>query len=461
MAAASVSDSIPFADSLGLAFLFLGIALFAGVAALTHTRERAGSTAIVYLVLGVLAGIVVRSTGLGRLAQPVHDHLVLERVTDGALILGLFATGMRIRRTLTLPAWRLPLRLVAVQIPASTALVALWARDLAGIGTGAAIALGAALTPTDPVLAGDLGIDPPRAEQEERSSEPEFVLTAEAGLNDGFTLPFLLLGFAVARHESLWRWAGTRLVYGIVVALVVGAALGRLIAWIAVRLRETELFSSDYDRWIGLASAFAIYGAAEALGSFGFVAAFAGGVAFRRHELADDYHRDVHDGADVLKHFSELAVILILGSMLAFYGFSEAGAWGLGLAAASVFAIRPVTAFLVLARSRLSVRERIWVAWFGVKGVASLNYVAVAVAAHAFGADVPGLVWTVLTAVALSVVVHGVSSTPLTRLLLRDEDDEQGPDRDPTDGVGRRGLGGAWTGAAAGTGRPRLPARGS
>ncbi len=95
-------------------------------------------------------------------------------------------------------------------------------------------------------------------------------------------MPFLLLGIAVARGNSLWAWAGTRLVYGVVVGLVVGAVLGRLLGNASSRLREHEILSADFDRWIGFASAFVVYGAASALGAFGFVAAC---VAFRRSEL--------------------------------------------------------------------------------------------------------------------------------------------------------------------------------
>jgi NhaP-type Na+/H+ or K+/H+ antiporter len=458
----TASGWIPFADSTGLAFLFLGVVLFAGIAALTHVREAAFSASLVYLLLGLGAGIVVRATGLGRLASPTADHAVLERVTEGALVLGLFATGMRVRRKPTVDGWHLSLRLIAVQMPLSVALTALWGGGLMGLGLGAAIALGAALTPTDPVLAGDLGVEPPTVEEEEESPEPEFVLTTEAGLNDGMAMPFLLLGIALARGDSLWGWAGTRLVYGVVVGVVVGAVLGRVLAVVSAKLREHELLSADFDRWIGLASAFIVYGAATAVGAFGFVAAFAGGVAFRRSELEGRYRREVHDGADVLKHFAELAVILILGSMLALDGFGRAGAWGIGLAAASIFVIRPLTALAALARtSRLTLRERLWVSWFGVKGVASLNYVAVAVAARAFGADLGAVVWTVLAAVAFSVVVHGVTSWPLTRLLLEAErvEVEETPDRNPTDGVGYRGLGRSWTRAAAGTGAARVRSR--
>jgi NhaP-type Na+/H+ or K+/H+ antiporter len=421
MAASLDPSSIPFGSSLGLGFLVVGVALFAGTAALSHAGGRPYSAAMVYLALGGAAGVVVHYGGVGRLASPLRDHLVLEYVTDGALVLALFATGMRIRRSPTLDGWHLSLRLLGLGMPALIALVALWGRYAMGLGAGAAIALGAALAPTDPVLAGDLGVEPPAREDEEREPEPEFALTAEAGLNDGLALPFLLLGIAVARGDSLWSWGGTRLVYGIVAGVAVGAVLGRLLALAAGTLRERGFLSRDFDRWIGLASAFVVYGAAEAAGTLGFVAAFAGGIAFRRHEIDAGYRREVHDGASVLKHFGELTVILVLGSTLALGGFGHAGTWGLVLAPVSIVVLRPLTAYLSLAgASGLTSSEKLWVAWFGVRGVASLNYAALTAAAAAtFGAaQTATVVWTILATVATSIVVHGITSAPVTRRLL-------------------------------------------
>jgi NhaP-type Na+/H+ or K+/H+ antiporter len=412
-------DSIPFGTPLGLAFLFFGIALFAGIAALSHAEERAFSSAMIYLGLGTIAGVVVRYGHVGRLASPIHDHELVKLVTDGALVLALFSTGMRIRRGPGAHEWLLTMRLIVLAMPLAIAAAALWAWGLMSMGAGAAIALGSALAPTDPVLAGDLGIEPPAEAEEEVAPTHQFVLTTEGGLNDGAGLPFLLLGVAVARGDSLWAWAGTRLVYGVVVGLVVGGVLGRLIVVAATRLRGREFLSDEFDRWVGLAAAFVVYGAAEALGGLGFVAAFAGGVAFRQYEVEGRYRRDVHDGASVMKHFGELAVILLLGSMLLAGGIGAPGVWGYGLAAASVFVVRPVTAFLTLVgTSRLSLRERAWIAWFGVKGVASLNYAALIAAAELSGAETRAVVWTILLAVTLSIVVHGITSTPLTRALL-------------------------------------------
>jgi NhaP-type Na+/H+ or K+/H+ antiporter len=416
---AVASNSIPFGSALGLAFLFLGFVLFAGIAALSHAEERAFSAAMIYLGLGAAAGAVIRYGHVGRVASPLHDHELVKLVTDGALVLALFSTGMRIRRGAGAREWELTLRLIALALPLAVAAGALWAWGLMGLGTGAAIALGAALAPTDPVLAGDLGVAPPEEAEEEVSPAHEFTLTTEGGLNDGVALPFVFLGIAVARGDSLWGWALTHLLYGMVVAVVVGAVVGRLAVLAASELRARRFLSDEFDRWVGLAAAFLVYGAAESLGAIGFVAAFVGGVAFRRGQVENSYRRDVHDGASVMKHFAELTVILLLGSMLLSGGIGAPGGWGLGFAAASIFLLRPLTAVAALAGAkRLSWRERLWIAWFGVKGVASLNYAALIAAAAFARADTRAAVWTVLVAVALSIVIHGITSTPLTRALL-------------------------------------------
>ena len=412
-------SSIPFGSPLALGFLFLGIVLFAGIAALSHSDSRGFSAAMIYLGLSAAAAGVVRIFGIGTLVSPTAGAGVLDVVTTLALALGLFATGMRIRRKPTIDGWHLSLRLILVAMPVTIAVAALWSHALLGLGLGASIALGAAISPTDPVLAGDLGVGPPQA-QEERSPEPEFVLTTEAALNDGAAMPFLLLGVAVSRHDSLWHWAAAGVAYAVLGGLAVGVVLGRVLAVAAKKLRATEFLAQDYDRWVGLAAGLAIFGAAESLGTLGFLAAFAGGVAFRRHELESDYRREVHDGASVMTHFAELAVMLVLGSMLVVGNFAKAGGWGIALAVASVFVIRPAIAFMTLSfTKRLSPKERLWVAWFGVKGVASLNYAALVVGAGAFSThDRDALVWVVLTAVAISIVVHGATSSAATARLL-------------------------------------------
>ena len=96
----------------------------------------------------------------------------------------------------------------------------------------------------------------------------------------------------------------------------------------------------------------------------------------------------MHNGAEIVEKFGELAVILLLGSMLTLDGLGTPGWAGWGLALLVVFVLRPLTVNLALLGSRLQrPGERAFLAWFGVRGVGTLFYVA---ARHAGSARCSG-----------------------------------------------------------------------
>ena len=180
--------------------------------------------------------------------------------------------------------------------------------------------------------------------------------------------------------------------------------LGSGIAGSIVRLRDRELLIPALDGWVGVAATLAIYGVAETLGTYGFLAVFAGGLAFRRYERDHELNARVHDGAEIVEKFGELAVILLLGSMLTLDGLGAPGLAGWGLALLVVFVLRPLTVNLALLGSRLQrPGERAFLAWFGVRGVGTLFYVAAAAGLGGLsGGEVALVTWTAIAAVILS-----------------------------------------------------------
>ena len=95
-----------------------------------------------------------------------------------------------------------------------------------GLSLGAAIILGAVLAPTDPVLAGDVGVGPPGDEDEH---EPNFALTSEAGLNDGLAFPFVFLGAYVAARagrRGCAEWVAADVLYAVLGGVAIGGAGG-------------------------------------------------------------------------------------------------------------------------------------------------------------------------------------------------------------------------------------------
>ena len=409
-------------DLYAVGLLFAGVAVAVAIGALSHQHERAFSASLIYLVVGLLAAVVIQAAGV-RWLDPIDDARVIERLTELALIVALFASGLKLDRALDVRAWGPVGRLLGLVMPLTIAAVAAYGHFAMGLSVAAAIVLGAALAPTDPVLAGDIGVGPP-GEEEER--QPNFSITAEAGLNDGLAFPFVLLGlFAASRGGWDWlgEWALADIVYAVPVGLVIGATCGYGLAAGLVKLRERRLLSPRFDGWIGIAAVLAIYGLAEIAASYGFLAAFAGGLAFRRFEHDHELNVHVHHGTDTVEKFTELAVILLLGSLLTIQGLQHPGTAGWFLAPLLLFVVRPMAVLVTFIGSPLRLRERLFLGWFGVRGVGSLYYVAVAVAVGTLGVTNEVTVfWTVAVCVLLSILLHGVTGTPLARRLTATPD---------------------------------------
>jgi len=407
-----------FADPFAIAVAFVGVAVFAAIGALSHEHDRAFSASLFYLAFGLIAAGGIHVLGIGWL-DPFRDSSLFEHATELAVVVALFATGLKLERELSFHGWRNVARLLLVAMPLTIGAIALFGSLVMGLSLGAAIALGACLAPTDPVLAGDIGVGPP-GEEEER--EPNFSITGEAGLNDGLGFPFLLLGVAVAKGEGLVEWALADVAYGIAAGLAIGAVLGYAVAALTVRLRDHELLAHELDGWVAIAAVLLIFGVSEIAGAYGFLAAFAGGVAFRRYEHTHERNRGVHQGAEVVEDAAELALILVLGSCMTLTGLGEPGVAGWLLVPLLLLVIRPVAVLASLVRSGQRPRERLFVGWFGVRGIGSLFYASAAIGLGAFGdGDTRVLFWTVAIVVIVSIAVHGVSAAPLTRRWLPHE----------------------------------------
>jgi NhaP-type Na+/H+ or K+/H+ antiporter len=389
--------------------------VFAAVGALSHEHERAFSASLIYLGLGVVAAVIIGVLDVPWV-DPVADAELFEHAAELAVIVALFAAGLKVERAVHWREWSTVTRLLVIAMPLTIAGVAAFGGLVMGLSLGAAIVLGAALAPTDPVLAGDVGIGPPGDEDEH---EPHFAITAEAGLNDGLAFPFVLLGLVIADERiGALEWLAADVLWAAAAGVSVGIALGWAIAWSIVRLRDGELLAPALDGWVAVAGTLAIYGAAEAISGYGFLAVFVGGLAFRRYERHHEVNDSVHAGAETAEKFGELAVILLLGSSLTLAGLGVPGLEGWLLAGALVLVIRPLAVNAAMAGSRLErPGERAFVAWFGVRGIGTLFYVAVAAAA---GSPLPEgerelVVWTAIACVVVSIVAHGVTAGPLQR----------------------------------------------
>jgi NhaP-type Na+/H+ or K+/H+ antiporter len=394
------------------------------------------SASMFYLAAGLLLG--PSAFGLLRV-DPIEHSVLLERVTEAVVVVSLFTAGLKLRVPWRDPLWWLPVRLAFVSMAATVTLIAAVGIFILGLPLGAAVILGAVLAPTDPVLASDVQVADPGDRDRLR-----FSLTGEAGLNDGTAFPFVLLGLGLlGLHEvgaGGWRWWVVDLAWAVPVGLGIGCLLGTLVARLVVYLRRHHRKAVGLDDFLALGLIALSYGVALMVHAYGFLAVFAAGVALRRVEMEHSGDQPPEEvrfvsaagqleevATDPVKapafmaqavlgfneqaeRIGEVAGVVLLGSMLATVQLTADFTWFVPLL---LLLIRPVAVGVGLLGLPISRLQRGLIGWFGIRGIGSLYYLA-----YAIGQGLPPdlartLTSLTLVTVAASVMVHGVSATPL------------------------------------------------
>jgi sodium/hydrogen antiporter len=429
-------------------YLVAGFAILLAAVLPSVLSRRAISPPIVLLAAGM--GIGLLPVGGDTFLDPIEHRAVVEPVTQFAVLLALMGVGLALDRPLRLgrPSdwlrWAATWRLLLVAMPVSIAAVWLLGWWGLGLGPATALLLGAVLAPTDPVLAGDVQVGAPDVgedvdPEDELAHEPRgderhevrFALTSEAGLNDGLAFPFVYAAIYLATKgsPSSWiaQWIAWDLIGKVVVGFLVGALVGWLLAKLAFRARKESLRLAERGEPLLALAALAIsFGAAEVVGAYGFIAVFTCGMAIRNAERSHHYNREMHGVVERLERLFTLLVLLCLGMAMS-RGLLDALDWrGVLAGVALIVLVRPVIGALSLMpftpKGRgLNPRERVVAAFFGVRGVGSLFYLAYA-AGHAQFSDLEWLWATVAFTIGLSVLVHGVLAKPAMDWLERTND---------------------------------------
>ncbi|WP_127508315.1 cation:proton antiporter [Actinoplanes solisilvae] len=399
-------------------FAVVGVgALLAGI--LPRVLERRPlSMPIIFVGLGLLVfGLPI---GLPA-ADPLAHPKVTEHLTEVGVIVALMGAGLKIDRPLSRKGWASTWRLLAIAMPVTIAAMTFLGWWWVGLVPATALLLGAALAPTDPVLASDVQVGEP-TDEEDSEDEVRFALTSEAGLNDGLAFPFVYAAIAMAGTAGLgWlgEWAWQDLIYKIVVGVIGGLVVGKLLGKLFFRARMEALrLSRHSEGFLALAATFLAYGVVEVAQGYGFLAVFVAARAIRAAERSHDYHQVLHDFAEQTERLLTVLLLLLFGGAVV-GGLLEPLTWPAALAGlVLIFVVRPVSGFLSL-RGAPGRRAEHWViAAFGIRGIGSFYYLSYALTQAEFpGAD---LVWAMIGFVVLvSVVMHGVAATPVMRRLDR------------------------------------------
>ena len=368
---------------------------------------REPATSALLIALGFLAFQAL--PGMPRALDPVASPRVWELAAELCVIIGLFGTGLRIDRLAPALKRQPARRLLLIAMPLTIAALAVVGWSVAGMTLAGGLLLGAILAPTDPVLAGDVQVGPPH----EGGEHPvRYTLTTEAGLNDGLAFPFVHLGIAAAAGGltllGLGEWALRDLGYRVIVGAIVGIGAGWMLGKVLFAWPRDNALSKTGSGVIALAGVLFAYGLAELAEGYGFVAAFASGVTLRRAESEHQYHRRLHDFSEALEHSLTAVLLVALGAAIPFLWphFTVAHAY-IGLAL--VFVIRPAVGWLSLIGTVVRGRERLVVAFYGVRGIGSIYYLAYA-GHHADLVNEYDLWAAVAFTILLSTVVHGLTA---------------------------------------------------
>jgi NhaP-type Na+/H+ or K+/H+ antiporter len=405
------------------------------------------TAAMVYLAIGFALG----PTGAGLMSLRLPDEIThLRMIAEVGILVSLFAIGLRLRVPPSDRRWALPLRLGVLAMMLTVASLALLGILAFHLSVGVAVLLGAMMAPTDPVLAHDVGV------REAGDVElVRFTLSGEGGLNDGTAYPFALLGLLLcdaAGHDGMlgisWAFVGS-VTWGVIGGIGGGWLLGVATA------RFVAFMRSRHGQALGLEGFFALglialsYGVALITHGYGFLAVFAAGVAMRRVEhqsSGDKSSREAVgtvDAQDVeatatdperahafiaesvlgfsieLEHIAEVALMLLIGCLVSQHWVAMLTWHSAAVVAALLIVIRPLAAQISLIGSSASRTQRWLIGWLGIRGVGSVYYLMLALERGPRTELAPVIPW-VLAAISTSVVLHGISATPLMRRYGRD-----------------------------------------
>jgi sodium/hydrogen antiporter len=386
----------------------------------TELLPAMGVIAIVLTVAALSSGLVDRAPisfpmiflGLGFLLGPaglrwidvgLHSPL-LEVVAVTSLALVLFMDAVNVDIDELKSDWFVPFLTLGPGTLLTIAGVAAAAYWLLGAAPVVAVLLGAILASTDPVVLRDVVRDARIPRSVRRA------LSVEAGMNDLIVLPIVLVLIAV-----LTRPAGSALDWTIylgrilVLSPLLGLAVGAVGGWLMGKADARYGIRTEYQALYGIGLVLAAFATGQTFGGDGFLAAFFAGLAITlfNMSLCDCFLEYGEVTAEMLMFLAFVLFGAVLSTLLGTVPLLPA----LALALLALFVVRPLSMGLVLLRARMSNSARLFIGWFGPRGLNSLLLALLAVQAHVAGSEwlmaVTGVV------VVFSVIVHGATATPL------------------------------------------------
>lgn len=337
---------------------------------------------------------------------------VVERLVELVVIVSLMGAGLKLDRPLSWRGWSSTWRLLGIAMPLT--ILATLALGVLGLGFSLAMAmlLAASIAPTDPVLASDVQVGPPRSGD---ADEVRFGLTSEAGLNDALAFPFVHLAILAAAGgltsmAALGEWFGIDVLWKLLAGAGMGFLIGRGFGFIF--FSDKFALSRLGDGLAGLATTFITYALTELVHGYGFLAVFVCGLTIRAWERNHDFHEELHHFIELIERLLMMLVLVLFGGALA-QGLLSALTWtDMAIGLVLILVVRPLAGMLAMIGSAQPWRERALLAFLGIRGVGTVYYIAYGINHGDFGNS--ERLWAIVGFIILSsIVIHGISATPL------------------------------------------------
>ncbi len=334
-------------------------------------------------------------------------------LVEATLVLVLFTDAIRIDLRALRRYAGLPLRLLGIGMPLSIAAgTAAGVLVVPGLGVTEAALLAAVLAPTDAALGQAVVSDrrlPVRIRQ---------ALNVESGLNDGIAVPVVTVLIALVAAEeaggaSDWLDLAARQVgLGVAAGLLAGIVGGKLLD-----LRATAgAVEGVYRQLATVSIAVAAFAVAGLAGGNGFMAAFTAGLAFGH--VARRQCSGVQDFTEDEGELLSAVTFVIFGAVLVGPVLDELSWTTAVYALGSLTVVRMLPVLVALLGSGTLWQTRLFLGWFGPRGLASILFALLVVEGiETTAADTIFVValWTVLA----SVFLHGVTASPWAGRLSR------------------------------------------
>ncbi len=363
--------------------------------------------AVVFMAFGLILGPL----GLGALTLEVDAEL-LSTLAELTLAMVLFTDASNANLRELKHSFKIPQKLLLIGLPLTI---------LLGFVTGYLLFDGLALleialiatmlAPTDAALGKAV------VTNEAVPSNIREGLNVESGLNDGICVPILFIFLALATRTGAEGSTSMLALKLMAEAIGIGVAVGAGLTFFAVRL-GTQCANRGWitETWRQLpvpALAVTCFAVAQWLGGSGFIACFVGGMLFGR--LAKQHKHKLLLAAEGTGDTLALITWVVFGSAVVGQSIGAFNWQVVVYALLSLTLIRMLPVFLVLKGMNLRTDEKLFMGWFGPRGLASIVFAVIVLNEHLPGGHTISM--TVVCTIILSVVGHGLSATPLVAAL--------------------------------------------